>query len=305
MLEDSFSSMSIPLSRINIKTKKCQPVGDRPDLIQTAPVPNTGLARQQNKNQPNKKNKNIKTNYQSHVKSEITVKLKKSIPLSLECGSDASLPVANKLSLECRSNVSLPVANKLIKVLVNHPDDKWLTDDLTKTKKCHSEARDRPDLIHTAPVPGGGLARTKIKNTKSKNPKINYLSNVTLVKVVKLTRQFSQSQVSSLIKIKKCHSEARDRPDLIQTAPVPGGSLARPKNKNKLNEKSKKHNSNYLSHVILVKKNKLTRQFSQSQVSSLIKIKKCHSEARDRPDLIQTAPVPGGGLARTKIKNTK
>ena len=27
-------------------------------------------------------------------------------------------------------------------------------------------------------------------------------------------------------KIKKCHSEARDRPDLIQTAPVPGGSLA-------------------------------------------------------------------------------
>ena len=32
----------------NIKTKKCQPAaGDRPDLIQTAPVPSRGLARPQ------------------------------------------------------------------------------------------------------------------------------------------------------------------------------------------------------------------------------------------------------------------
>ena len=31
------------------KTKKCQPdAGDRPDLIQTEPVPSTGLARQTN-----------------------------------------------------------------------------------------------------------------------------------------------------------------------------------------------------------------------------------------------------------------
>ena len=31
---------SIPLSQNNIKTKKCQPdAGDRPDLIQTVPVP--------------------------------------------------------------------------------------------------------------------------------------------------------------------------------------------------------------------------------------------------------------------------
>ena len=38
------------------KTKKCQPdAGDRPDLIQTEPVPSIGLARQQNKNKQNEK----------------------------------------------------------------------------------------------------------------------------------------------------------------------------------------------------------------------------------------------------------
>ena len=55
------------------------------------------------------------------------------------------------------------------------------------------------------------------------------MSNVTLVSKAKRTKQYNLSQVST--KIKKCHSEARDRPDLIQTAPVPGGSLARTQNK--------------------------------------------------------------------------
>ena len=42
---------STPLYLNMSKTKKCQPdAGDRPDLIQTEPVPSTGLARQQNKN---------------------------------------------------------------------------------------------------------------------------------------------------------------------------------------------------------------------------------------------------------------
>ena len=53
----------------------------------------------------------------------------------------------------------------------------------TKIKKCHSEARDRPDLIQTAPVPGGSLARHKIKINRTKKYKItklNYLSHVTL-----------------------------------------------------------------------------------------------------------------------------
>ena len=40
-----------------------------------------------------------------------------------------------------------------------------------KTKKCNSEARDRPDLIQTAPVPGGSLARQKIKINRTKKRK--------------------------------------------------------------------------------------------------------------------------------------
>ena len=62
-------------------------------------------------------------------------------------------------------------------------------------KKCQSDARDRPDLIQTAPVPSGGLSRQKIKNNRTKNskkPKSNYSSNVTLVKFVKPTKLFSQ-----------------------------------------------------------------------------------------------------------------
>ena len=176
-----------------------------------------------------------------------------------------------------------------------------------KTKKCHSEARDRPDLIQTARVPGGSLARQNIKINRTKNRKTtksNYSSDVTLAREVKLKKNVFISSpdnkwiTDKLIKIKKCHSEARDRPDLIQTMPVPGGSLARTKNKNKQNEKIKNNKSNYLSNVTLVSKAKRTKQYNLSQVST--KIKKCHSEARDRPDLIQTAPVPGGSLARHK-----
>ena len=69
-----------------------------------------------------------------------------------------------------------------------------------KTKKCHSEARDRPDLIQTAPVPGGSLARQKIKihRTKnSKNLKSNYSSNVALKNPDKQIMSFSRLPVLS------------------------------------------------------------------------------------------------------------
>ena len=48
------------------------------------------------------------------------------------------------------------------------------------------------------------------------------------------------------IKTKKCQPAARDMPDLIQTEHVPSKGLARPKNKNKLNEKNK--NTNKTNH---------------------------------------------------------
>ena len=41
---------------------------------------------------------------------------------------------------------------------------------------------------------------------------------------------------------------------------------------------------------------------SNPVISLTKKTKKCQSAAGDRPDLIQTAPVPSRGLARPKIK---
>ena len=96
----------------------------------------------------------------------------------------------------------------------------------TKTKKCHSEARDRPDLIQTAPVPGESL----VQQNK------NYLSDVTLVKSTKQTKLSCSSPSSR--KTKKCQSNAGDRPDLIQTAPVLSIGLAG-QYKNKQNKKLK------------------------------------------------------------------
>ena len=173
------NTSTISMSLKSTKTKKCQPdAGDRPDLIQTAPVPSIGLARQQIKNQLNEKLKNPKTNHRSHVSSP-----------------------------KC-----------------------------TKTKKCQPDAGDRPDLIQTAPVPSIGLARQQIKNQLNenlKNPKTN-----------------QQSQVSSpkCTKTKKCQPDAGDRPDLIQTEPVPSIGLARQHKKNQLNEKQINEKRNDLSH---------------------------------------------------------
>ena len=105
-----------------------------------------------------------------------------------------------------------------------------LSQNSIKTKKCHSEARDRPDLIQTAPVPGGGLVRQKIKINRTKKikiPKSNYSSNGTLAKEVKQIKLSTLSPIC--IKTKKCQSNAGDRPDIIQTAPVPSIGLARQK----------------------------------------------------------------------------
>ena len=200
------------------------------------------------------------------------------------------------------SDVTLAREVKLKKkVSISCPDDKWITDKLIKTKKCQPAVRDTLDngphpCSVGVGVPDGGLAR----------PKSNYLSHVTLAAKVKLTSEFSQSQVSTkTIKVSACcqgHTGNGPHPCGVGVG-VPDGGLTRPQNKNKLNEKSKNNKSNYLSHVTQAENYKLTNKFSQSQVS--IKIKKCHSEARDRPDLIQTAPVPGGSLAQHKIKINK
>ena len=82
-------------------------------------------------------------------------------------------------------------------------------------------------------------------------------------------------------------------PDLIQTEHVPSKGLARPQNKNKLNEKNK--NTKKTSHI----------QVRKEVVSTVVsnKTKKCQPVAGDMPDLIQTEHVPSKGLARPKNKN--
>ena len=74
-----------------------------------------------------------------------------------------NLPVANKstisriqLSKELNSPVYLSVASKFSEESVSHPDDKWLTDVQTKTKKCQPSARETltsGHTLHTVVVP--------------------------------------------------------------------------------------------------------------------------------------------------------
>ena len=266
------NNWTMKIEKKSIKSKKCQPpAGDRPDLIQTESVPSWGLARPQK-------------NYLSDV--TITVK-----------GEDK------------------PPDDKWIKG-VKFPNNWTMKNEKKsiKSKKCQPPVGDRPDLIQTESVPSRGLAR----------PQKNYLSDVTItvkgedkppddkwIKGVKFWQTSGQcSNEKKSIKSKKCQPAAGDRPDLIQTEPVPSRGLARPQKINRT-KKSKNTKRNYLSDVTLKYEDKLTKQFSLQSISvqknPVNKIKKCQPAAGDRPDLIQTEPVPSRGLARPqkKINRTK
>ena len=110
-------------------------------------------------------------------------------------------------------------------------------------------------------------------------------------RLVRLNNMVSESSsVSNLnstnfTKTKKCQPDAGDRPDLIQTEPVPSTGLAR--------------QTNYISKISRVQ----VTDTSRVQVTKYIKTKKCQPDAGDRPDLIQTEPVPSIGLARQNYKN--
>ena len=296
---------SIPLSRksqIKIKTKKCQPVaGVRPDLIQTEPVPSTGhgqhtprvtarsrsrlsghtphtprvtvvvpvsgqrLARKQTKNKQNVKTKNIITNYQSHSKSS---------PQSLVLCSDVSLPVANKLLC---SVASLPVANKLAKVSVKHPDDKWLTDVLTKTTKCQPAVRDilSGHTLHTPRVTVVVPVSSHILSGHTP-----YTPRVTMVVPVsshKLSGHTLHTPRVTVVVPVSSHIPHTPR----VTVKVPGSGRSRKQNKNKQNEKYKIKKANYLSHVTLVNNVKHTKLFKQSKATR--DITKIRSKSRSRP----------------------
>ena len=272
----------------NIKTKKCQPdAGDRPDLIQTEPVPSTGLARNKNKNQPNEKLKKYKTNYLSHV-----------TPHDLA----DSLPVANLLSAsrvilsqECTSPVYSPVANERTEDSVQHPDGKWLTDVVTKTTKvsacCQAHTVSWPHPCGVgAGVPDDGLARPQNKNKqneKKKKYKSNYSSHVTLVEE---DNHMKQSQVTNkTTKVSACcqaHTVSWPHPRGVGVG-VPDDGLARPK-------------SNYLSDVTLSDEDTLLKPTQVSNKTT--KVSACcqaHTVSWPHPCGVG-AGVPDDGLARPK-----
>ena len=100
---------------------------------------------------------------------------------------------------------------------------------------------------------------------------------------VYITQESSISMSQVYIKTKKCQPDAGDRPDLIQTEPVPSTGLAR--------------QTNYCSNISRVQ----VTEMSRVQVTKNVKTKKCQPDAGDRPDLIQTATVPSTGLARQNV----
>ena len=226
----------IPLSPQNIKTKKCQPdARDRPDLIQTKPVPSIGLARQ-HKNKLNEKIKNKKTNHRSHVKTNDLAD---------------SLPVANKLSVsrtplsqELNSPVSLPVANK--KTEDRHPDNKWLMDALIKTTKCQSAVRDILLSGHTLHTPrvtvvvpvSGQLLSGHTPHTPRVTVVVPVSSHILSGHTLHTPRVTVVVPVSS-------HNPHTPR----VTVGVPGSRRSRKQNKNKQNEKLKNTKTNYRLHV--------------------------------------------------------
>ena len=141
--------------RVTARTQS-QPSGHTPHtprVTVVVPVSQQRSTQNHNKNQRNEKQKNTKTNYLSHTKTDDPAD---------------SLPVANKLSAgriplsqELNSPVPLSVANK--KTEDSHPDDKWLMDALIKTTKCQSAVREihpsgqtphTPRVTEVVPVSG-------------------------------------------------------------------------------------------------------------------------------------------------------
>ena len=201
--------------RVTARTQS-QPAGHTPHtprVTEAVPVSHHRLTRKHNKNKRNEKQKNTKSNYQSHTKTDDLAD---------------SLPVANKLSgsriplsQELNSPVSLSVANK--RTEDRHPDDKWLKDALIKPTKCQSAARDIPcHTLHTprvtvvVPVNGHTLSGHTLHTPR-----------VTVVVPVS-SHTSHTSQV---------------------TVRVPGSRQSRKQNKNKLNEKYKMSKTNHRSHI--------------------------------------------------------
>ena len=237
----SQNDKTVTPTKLKQKSKKCQPAeGGTQDLIQTWCAPLRGLAR---KNQKNKLNGKIKKQYNSNkvtlsqkdkpvTTSKLKQKSKKCQPaeggtqdlIQTWCAPLRGLARKNKKN-------KLNEKNKIQKKYRKSSLNRQKKHQNTKTKKCQPAEGGTQDLIQTWCAPLRGLARTKQKNKLNEKQKENkkYYTKVTLMK----------NDETIKTKTKKCQPAAWDAQDLIQTWRVPHSRLARKKNKNKLNEKSK------------------------------------------------------------------
>ena len=237
----------------------------------TVGVPGSRQSCKQNKNQQNEKYKKTKTNYWSHVKTDdpadsLPVANKLSVSrysLSQELNSPVSLPVANKKTEEsvkhpddkwlkdvltkttkCQPavrdilpsghtlhtpqvTVVVPVSGHLLSGHTLH------TPRVTVVVPVNSQGPHTSQV--TVGIPDSRLARQQNKNKqneKYKNRKSNYLSNVTVVNSVKLTKLLSQSQVYKNTCASKSRSRSRPSGQTLHTprvtavVPVSGQTLS-------------------------------------------------------------------------------
>ena len=251
-----------------------------PRVTVVVPVRGHRLTRQQNKNQQNEKTKNTKTNYLS-------------IPLSLVFCSEVSLPVANKLLCPV---ASLPVANKLAKVSVKHPDDKWITDVLTKIQKCQPAACILRESLHCqghCPPVTASILRESLQKQGQGYLVIPHILRESLwwsLSVVTghlvIPHTLRESLWWSLSEVTGTHTT-------LVTVKDQGSRLARQQNKNKQNEKYKNQKSNYLSNVTLEDSVKLTQLLSQSQVSQDTSARSYPGHTLHTPRVTVVVPVSG------------
>ena len=252
-----------------------------------AKVPDSRLARQQNKNQQNEKMKKEQTNYLSNTTTNDLTD---------------NLPVANKLSIsriplskELNSPVYLSVASKFSEDSVSHPDDKWLTDVQTKIQKCQPAARDALSSGHTlhtvvvpvschilpghtlhtvvVPVSPGHTVHTLVVTVQVPVRSTGHTVHTPRVTVQVPVSSHTPSghtlhtpRVTVVVPV-RCHFNTH-LPHVH--AKVPDSRLARQQNKNKQNEKYKNQKSNYLSNVTVVENVKLTKLYNLSQVILVI-----------------------------------
>ena len=214
----------------NIKTKKCQPdAGDRPDLIQTATVPSTGLARQNVTLVDDIKYTQVIPFILSTVHTDHTLEPRVTDLVNVWPGQTVHtlaprvtdlVPVGESLLSILQQSLfwSLTVvavvmeAVKLTKVKSN--------DHVNKLSVASKLFTKRINLSKEINSPGSLSVANKVSEDTVKQPDDKW------IKVV-------------LTKTKKCQPDAGDMPDLIQTEHVPSTGLAPQNNKNKRNEKYK------------------------------------------------------------------